>query len=184
MNLPARNRQFGNTRLIVIGAVSLVAILAIFISVYWSDSRVLKRKHEAFITAIEKRSASRLKRVLSENYSDRWDFNREDAVLAMMDAGSTFLVLAVDETDPVFSIDGKQATVEVTLRVSGKPLGFAGQEVIRHANRLKVPWNFTWKKEGGPGSWRLIQMENGDIPDNLYGYEPGDIKRALRGGIE
>jgi len=171
-----------SARLILIGAVALIVVLLIVAFSYWSDERVVKRRHEALVVALEKRSQKRLLRVMSENYGDRWGFSNEDAALAMKDAGSHFLVFVVNADDPVFDFQDDRATVTVYLRVGGKALSGIGREVMSRANKMKTPWIFTWEKEGfGPGSWRLVSMENESIPDDAYGYKPGDLQRALRG---
>jgi hypothetical protein len=53
---------------------------------------------------------------------------------------------------------------------------------MRQLNRLEEPFVFTWQKKSFlPASWRLVRVENPSLPDDLYGYRPGDIGRAMRG---
>ncbi|HQZ27040.1 MAG TPA: hypothetical protein PK648_02735, partial [Verrucomicrobiales bacterium] len=75
-----------------------------------------------------------------------------------------------------------RVTVTAKLMISGKPVGPAGLEVTRQVNLLKEPFVFTWEKQSFlPNSWRLVRVDNPALPDDLYGYEPGDIRRAMKG---
>ncbi len=180
MKLIRRNREIGSVKLLtVIGVVLLAVVFSLF---HWSDGKVIKRKHAALITAIEKRSQKKLMKIMSDDYSDRWGFTKEEASLAWREAGMQFLVLVVSAEEPQIEMENDEAEISTTLRVGGKAIGPIGQEVVRRANKLDTPWIFTWRKEGfGPGGWKLVRMENESIPDDAYGYTPGAIKRALDG---
>lgn len=72
--------------------------------------------------------------------------------------------------------------VRTRLVISGKPVGPVGNEATRRVNRLVAPFEFTWRRENFlPTSWKLVMIENPDLPDELYGYEPGDIRRSMQG---
>jgi len=119
---------------------------------------------------------------LSDEYSDRWGFAREDAVEAIVDVGSQFLALVVVFREEDRSIDPQVGVLRGRIEVRGKPLGPAGNEAMRRINGLEEPFVFTWKRKNFlPTSWKLIRIENAALPDELYGYEPGDIRRALHG---
>lgn len=145
---------------------------------------MVAKKQSDLITGIEKRSPGRIERLVADNYSDRWGFDREDAVVAIVDVGSQFLALVVTEEDKTTVIDGDEATVTAKLTFGGNPVGPAGQEAVKRLNRLKEPFVFRWRKESFlPASWRLVSIENKSLPDDLWGYEPGDIRRAMQGDI-
>ncbi len=68
------------------------------------------------------------------------------------------------------------------LAISGKGIGPGATAVMRQLNSLKAPFTFTWEKQGFlPAGWRLIEMDNPDIPDEIYGYTPGDLRRMMQG---
>ena len=143
---------------------------------------MIAKKQAARIAGIEKRSPSRIERLLAEDYSDRWGFDRLDAAEACVDIGSQFLTLVLTPEETTVEREEDVAVVRMRLRVGGKPIGPAGNEVTRRLNQLQEPFEFTWKKESFlPASWRLIQIENVELPSELYGYEPGDIRRAMQG---
>lgn len=176
---PVCNSQFGYIRVAVVGSVCVILTIAIGLTVRWQPERVVKRQQAAFVEALEKRSGRKLKRVLAEDYHDQWQFSRDDAVVSLLDVGSQFILLTVAPVDPSFEFpDGRAiATMRFQLSGSGSPIA---HEVIRRANQLKKPFVFTWEKQSfWPTSWRLTRIENPDLPDELFGYEPGDISRAI-----
>lgn len=143
---------------------------------------MVEKKQASLIEGIERRSPARIERLVAEEYSDDWGFSREDAVEAVVDVGSQFLVLVVTEEDKTTVLGEGEAKVSAKLIFGGKPVGPAANEVMRRLNGLKEPFVFTWKKESFlPASWRLVRMENASLPDDLWGYEPGDIRRAMQG---
>jgi len=176
------NQQFGYSRWILIAVVAGNILAGIIILVQSMPSKAVRKKQAAFLVGLEKRSPARIQRLVSENYTDRWEFNRDDIVATMLDAGSQFLVLVVRGEEVGFEQQDGVVTVTMDLTISGKPVGPAGQEVMRRINQLNTPFVFTWKKENFlPTSWRLISIDNETLPDELYGYEPGSLRRAMRG---
>lgn len=182
MKVSQRNLQFGFARWVILGGLGGLLLVIAVVIVQSLPSKAVRKKQEALVQGVEKRSAARIRRLLSEDYSDRWGFTPEDATDALLDGGSQFLVLVVTEEELDFQQDGK--TVEVTAQwtLSGKPIGPAAQEIMRRINQLESPFVFTWRKESfAPTSWRLLSIENEGLPQDLYGYEPGDIRRAMKG---
>ena len=92
------------------------------------------------------------------------------------------MTLVVKSENTVTSITDGKAVVKMNLTISGNPVGPLGNEVTRRINQLKKPFTFTWEKKSFlPSSWRLVSIEQEELPQELYGYEPGDIRRAMRG---
>jgi hypothetical protein len=174
--------ETGFARWIVLVSVLVIAALAGWIVWQLRAERMVQKKQDALILGIEKRSPSRIKRLLAEDYEDRWGFDQDDVVEAILDVGSQFMTLVVTEEDRSFVIDESSATVSSRLVISGKPVGPGGNEATRRLNQLEEPFVFTWEKQSFlPASWRLIRLDNAGLPEDLYGYEPGDIRRAMRG---
>jgi hypothetical protein len=181
----SKSQRISNPQLtfwFAIAAFLLFAFLTGWVIWQLRPARVLAKRQAALIEGIEKRSASRIGRLVSEGYSDRWGFTREDAVEAVLDVGSQFFTLILTSSDQEMNVDEDWAVIQVRLELSGKPVGPVGNEATRRLNQLEPPFEFTWKKESFlPTSWKLVMIENSGLPDELYGYEPGDIRRALRG---
>ena len=172
----------GSARIIVILIAAVAVGLLIFVGLQFRPATAVAKKQASLIQGIENRSASRIQRLLSGNYSDRWEFTDEEIVEAVVDVGSQFMALVVTSEDQTMEINDGIAIVTAKLVVSGKPVGPAGQEATKRVNQLTSPFTFTWEKQSFlPSSWRLVKIDNPDLPEHLYGYEPGDIRRAMRG---
>lgn len=172
----------GSVRGILPASLALLAVVAGWVAWETRPSNMITKKQAALISGIEKRSPSRIERLLAEDYTDRWGFDRQDAVATVVDVGSQFLTLVLNPEEMSVNRVEDRAVVTVRLRVGGKPVGPGGNEVTRRINGLKTPFVFTWEKQSFlPASWRLIRIENPDLPENLYGYTPGDIRRAMQG---
>ena len=176
------NFYFGGLRL----TFGLILAAAIFIVsfVVWQTRpvRVVTKKQADLISGIESRNVARIRRLVSDNYNDKWDFDADDVAEAVVDVGSQFMTLVLTPEEQGLLIEDGEAVVSVRLTVSGNAVGPAGGEVTRRINRLEEPFLFTWKKETFlPSSWRLVQIHQSELPSELYGYEPGDIRRAMSG---
>jgi hypothetical protein len=163
---------------LVAGMVALVAV------VVWRmrPEAVVARQQAALLDGVGRRSPARIRRLVAEDYADRWGFSREDLVEAMVDAGGQFIALVVTARDGRLVIEGRRATYVCGLVVGGKPVGPIGQEVMRQVNRIEEPFVFVWERKGFlPSGWRLVGFDNPAFPDDLHGYRPGDFRRAMQG---
>ncbi len=162
----------------------IAGLLFVTSIVVWQTrpARVIAKRQAELISGIERRNPARIRRLVAESYGDKWGFSGEDAVVALVDVGSQFMILVLKSEKQMIEIGNAAATVSVHLTVSGKPLGPVANEVTRRANRLKEPFVFTWEKQSFlPSSWRLVRIDQPEMPEELYGYEPGDIRRAMQG---
>ena len=176
---PDCNSHFGGARLIVLISIVAAVVISVLFVRYWAPQRVVERQQAALIVALERRSAKRLDRLLAPDYRDQWEFDREEAKLAIQDIGSQFFVLTLLPVEPETNVTGDTAEVSLRFNASGNG-GPLAHEVIRKANQLKTPFIFIWKKQSAwPGDWKLTRIENADLARELHGYRPGDIKRAM-----
>lgn len=177
--------QRAYVRWILAGSLAAVLGIGLLVFLQTRPARMIEKKQASLVDGIERRSPARIERLVAEDYSDSWGFDREDAVVAIVDVGSQFLALVVTEEEKTVEIQDDTATVSTKLIFGGRPVGPAGQEVVKRLNRLGEPFVFTWRKESFlPASWRLVRIENASLPDDLWGYTPGDIRRAMDGGID
>lgn len=145
-------------------------------------SAMLQRRQAALLEGVEKASPGRIQRLVADNYKDRWGFGREDLVTSIVDGGSQFLVLEITVENSELTFEGSRASYQAKLSFEGKPIGPAGIEVMRHLNSLKDSFTFVWEKKSFlPSSWRLVEVRQPGLPEDLHGYRPGDIGRAIRG---
>lgn len=163
-------------------AAAVLVVLSIVVGLQLRPTVVLRKHQASLLDGIERRNPGRIQRLVAEDYTDRWGFARDEIVTSMVDVGSQFLALVVSSDESRLEIEDGIATFTTKLTVAGKPIGPAGQEAMRRINRLERPFVFTWEKKSFlPSGWRLVRVENEDLPDDLHGYRPGDIGRAMRG---
>lgn len=175
------NHLFGFSRIVILVSVVVIAALGIGLVIYWQPAKCVQRQQATLVKSIESRKAARIRRLVSNQYSDRWGFAAEDITNAILDCGSQFIALAVVPEDEVLEITGKNATVSSRITFRGTPLGPGAGEVTRRVNRLNQPFLFTWQKQSFlPSSWRLVSLENEAIPDDAWGYEPGSLRERFR----
>ena len=92
------------------------------------------------------------------------------------------IAVTADPIDPKTEMGDGLATVTTGFQLSGSGSPIA-HEMIRRTNRLREPFVFTWEKQSfWPWSWKLTRIENPDLPEELYGYEPGDIGKRMSAG--
>jgi hypothetical protein len=174
-----RRRNTGAVQIRILLVAVAVVITVIGFMRYASPERQIEKKQATLIRGIEQRKRSKVERLIADNYSDRWGFDKQDAVTAFLDVGSQFVMLGITELDPIHEIANDSATVTTRLKIGGTGSPVANF-VTRRANQIKTPFVFEWKKQSWwPGSWRLVKVDNPDLPADLEGYEPGDIKRAM-----
>lgn len=162
--------------------VVVILLLCVYLLVVLRSSAVLERKQAALLDGIERRNQARILRLVSREYTDRWQFQREEIAESLVDVGRQFLTLMLSREGEHWEREGDTATLSVHWKIDGKALGPGAQEAMRILNRIESPFEFTWKKESFlPSSWKLIQVEQKELPDDLYGYRPGDIGRAMKG---
>lgn len=164
--------------------LAVAIVVALLASLVWQlrPPVVLAKRQAALLSGIERRSPARIQRLVAGDYEDRWGFTREDIVTTMVDAGGQFLTLVVTPEEVEWEIEGDRAVGTMRLVVGGKAVGPAAQEVMRRINQLDTPFVFTWRKQSFlPSNWKLVRVDNASLPDELYGYRPGDIGRTLRG---
>ncbi len=147
----------------------------------WTPENVVAARQEKFFKSLSSKKWDRCGRYLSEDYRDRWNFNRDDALLALRDVGSQFFFLQVQgsefEFHPGISAREARAHRRVKIEGTGGPLA---QVIMSHANRVQEPFVFHWRKESWwPTTWRITRIENAGIPEALYDYRPGDLQRAM-----
>jgi hypothetical protein len=143
---------------------------------------VVTTRQEKLFAALSAKKWDRCGRYLSEDYRDQWNFGREDALLSLRDVGSQFFFLQVRGSEYRLQIapDGRGGNAQAIIRLEGSG-GPLAQVIQARANRIEEPFHFHWRKESWwPTAWRIVRIENAALPEDLYGYRPGDFSRALQ----
>lgn len=170
---------------ILLIVVVLLLSFAIFLGIQWRPAKVVEDRQADFIEAIGKRDKATIRKLLAEDYKDRWEFDADDAAESIVDVGSQFLTLYIVTEEQSLERDGQRIVVIGEWSVEGNPLGPVGAGALRRINRLDAPFILKWEKQNlFPTSWKIVEIDNADLPDELYGYEPGDFRRAMEGARE
>jgi len=160
---------------LVLAALFLAIVSVLF---YWRPSWHCQRQQSALIEAIEDNNEKQLQQIISRDYRDRWDFNREGIILTIRDVRSQFVSMSVTPREQRFSRSGKKAVFESRFFLDGIVKGPGGAGARQQINQLEDPMVFTWRRTGFlPSSWQLVQIENAAIPDDIWGYEPGSLQK-------
>ena len=120
------NFYFGGLRLtfglILAGAIFFVSF------VVWQTRpfRVVTKKQADLISGIESRNVARIRRLVSDSYHDKWDFDADDFAEAVVDVGSQFMTLVLTPEEQGLLIEDGEAVVSVRLTVSGNAVGRQG----------------------------------------------------------
>lgn len=149
----------------ILGTAVLLMAIAVFLSAR-PETQVLKHQRR-LLRAMEKRDRDAVLAVLSTEYRDRWGFDREALARESSEILRHFVALAIVAEDPVASGAGDRWTVQTRMRVTGRGSPIA-EIVLSEASRLREPWTFRWRKEGGPWTWRLVSADQPElfIPEN------------------
>jgi len=177
-----RKSIVGRTGKILLIAVTALFALAIFLGFEWRPAKVVSARQADLISAIESRNKTKIRKLLADDYLDRWGFSADDATESIVDVGSQFLTLLILTDEQSLERDGERIVAIAELTAEGNAIGPVGNAVVRRINQLDAPFIFKWEKQSlFPTSWRVVEIDNPDLPGELYGYKPGDIRRALNG---
>lgn len=156
----------------------LVLVLWIVGLAVWGIPRLrdqwqLEHRQVELLRGIADRNARTYSALVSPTYADEWKFTSTMIQRAMDDVAAQFLTMKIEPINPVWKIGDKEATCELTLKMTGKPATPMGDLILSKAEELKTPIKFTWRKEGfGAWTWKLVAVS---IPDMEVpeGYTPG-----------
>lgn len=185
MKISQRISSAGRIGTVVLVSIFVSVCFAVFLGIQWRPAKVVVDKQADFLAAVGSRNKAKVRKLLADDYEDRWKFDADDAAEAIVDVGGQFLTLYVMTEEQELQKDGKRIVVLADWTVEGNPLGPVGNEVLRRINRLDAPFVVKWEQQNlFPTSWKIVEIDNADLPGELYGYEPGDFRRAMEGARE
>ncbi len=170
------------SRLFWIATSIFVVLVSIYLFAFrWQPETQIRMKQSAILVAIENGSHRKLEDLIAETYADPWKFSKTEVITAFRELRQQFLVVDLLPGEMEIVISGDQATLSTTLSMNGSGPSPIAAMIVNEANRVSTPWVFTWVKEDtAPWSWRLIRVENEQLPD-LRGYQPGEFQSLFDG---
>lgn len=147
-----------------------IAIPALTVLIVWlvwpymaSSEKQAEKRQRDLISAASKRSWTEIGEMMTTDYKDQWDSNREDSVNTARELFSGFVILDLEWTQSSIKVIGNTAQAQGLLHAEGKGMGVSSV-VMDSINQIKKPWTFTWRKEGWkPTDWKLISVSNEEL---------------------
>lgn len=139
------------------------------------DSWQLEHRQAELLRAIEQRDHKSYADLISLEYADDWHFNSEKITKTMDDVSAQFLTLKIQNANPQWKKEGREAHLSADLSLSGKAVTPIGDLMLGDEARPKSPFVFVWRKEGwGAWTWKLVVIRNPslEIPES---YVPGQL---------
>ena len=139
------------------------------------DSWQLEHRQAELLRAIEQRDHKSYADLISLEYADDWHFNSEKITKTMDDVSAQFLTLKIQNANPQWKKEGREAHWSADLSLSGKAVTPIGDLMLGDEARPKSPFVFVWRKEGwGAWTWKLVVIRNPslEIPES---YVPGQL---------
>lgn len=150
-------------RLIVAGCVLALAGAGLFLLWLWQPERQVLLHQKNLVQAVSDRNWKRVGRFLSQDYHDRWGFNRETAPRAGAEVFRHFFSLTVRGEKAGVSVEGKSASVFSRLSMDGSGTAIALQVVVR-VNQLQSPFQFEWRRASSrPWDWELVSVDQPEL---------------------
>lgn len=112
-----------------------------------------------FLKKVERRNWEGARAFLANDYSDRWEHDRDSAIGDARVAFSDFLFLTMEDRTDHCEWQGKSATTQTVVKISGNG-GPVAQLVMEKVNTLHQPFAFTWRRMGrAPWAWELTHID-------------------------
>lgn len=138
-----------------------------------AESQV-RHRSEAFRRALAEGRSAKAWHMVSGDYRDSWNMNKDQIGSALRDISRQFLTLRIDWTNPQYA-PGPDGTYTLTTvpRLDGRSLSPVGEVMLSTARQIREPFTLHWKKEGWwPWTWRIVSITNSDL-ELPAGYTPG-----------
>ncbi len=154
-------------RLITI-ALGLAALVFIGWLVWFlflqSPADEMARAQDKLLRAVEQRDWDEIKAMLTDDYMDDFGHDRDTAIETGKQLLSGFFAITLDTETTWCKGTDEVGVVKMKIRMSGTGAGFS-QEVMSRVNRVKEPWVFHWHHKGNwPWDWKVVQIQQEDLP--------------------
>lgn len=143
-----------------LGAVAALVAFALFLLWLWQPERQVRLHTSHFLKSVERRNWNSVQNFLADDYTDRWQHNKESAVSDAREAFRQFMFVTIENRIDSCEMTGDQATTRAVIKVSGNG-GVVAQMVMERVNTLSGPFTFTWRKASWkPWGWQLTRVDH------------------------
>lgn len=121
-----------------------------------------------FLQQVEKRNWDGVRAMMTDDYQDEFNQDREAAVDVGRRILAQFYVLTlINEIDGVESM-GPRGIVRASIKIEGNGAGVS-QMVLTQVNQLQEPWEFTWRNDDGwPWSWQIEKIHQPSLVGQTF----------------
>ncbi|MDB6172609.1 MAG: hypothetical protein JWL59_1920 [Chthoniobacteraceae bacterium] len=142
----------------LIGAVLGVA-LVVYLVLLWQPERQVRLHQIHFLQAVEKRDWPRFSNFIANNYSDRWQHDKNYLLAESRNVFQHFFILSISSEEIGIAGSNSAFTVRERLRMEGSGSPVA-QFILQRVNGLADPFLFQWQKQSWkPWAWKLTQID-------------------------
>lgn len=151
-------------------AAAAFVALALFLWWRWQPERQVRLHTSHFLKSVERRNWDSAKNFLADDYTDRWEHNKESAVGDAREAFRQFMFLTIENRIDSCEMAGDQATARAVIKVSGNG-GPVAQLVMERVNTLSGPFTFEWRKASWkPWDWQLTRVDHPELRTERFGF--------------
>jgi hypothetical protein len=141
-------------------AFAAAIVLACWSAWLWQPERQVRLHHGNFLKAVERRSWSRMRNFLADNYSDRWGHDKEIVMQGVSSVFRQFIFVTVEHAERSIELGAGDATVRSMVKISGNG-GALAQFAMTKVNKLSEPFEFEWRKQSWkPWDWQLVRVDH------------------------
>lgn len=129
------------------------------------------RRHTAvLLKTIERRNWDKLRNLMADSYTDRWQHDKAFVGEAMPQVFGQFLFLNIEHETTATDVSGGAGSTVTRLKMSGSG-GPLAQFVIEKVNNLSEPFTFHWSQRSAwPWDWELTRVDHPSLdPGGLRG---------------
>lgn len=143
-------------------AVGLVG-LALYAAWLWQPGRQVERHTAAFLKAVERRNWDRVAAGIADNYSDRWEHDKDFVLREAREVFRQFFFLSIQSEPGTPAIAGREGTLRSRIRIAGDGSPVA-HFVVEKVNALQSPFIFTWQRtDWAPWRWQLTRIDHPEL---------------------
>lgn len=143
--------------------------LVLFLLWLWKPERQVRLHTSHFLKSVERRNWNSSKSFLADDYTDRWQHNKETAVADAREAFRQFMFVTIENRIDSCEMAGDHATVRAVIKISGNG-GPVAQLVMERVNTLSGPFTFEWRKgTWKPWDWQLTQVDHPQLQTERFG---------------
>lgn len=129
----------------------------------WQPERFLPARFDTFVDRVENNHWRMAGWLVSDNYSDQWDFDKESLLKSGASVFRHFRWLEIQRGTEEWSFEHDRATVTVTLVLRGEGTQLATMAKDT-ASEATGPYLFTWRKTGSmPWQWYLVSIDQPEL---------------------